>query len=231
MNVRILLLVVLALTGCAHMPPDDPADPLETVNRGIYKVNKTADTYVLRPVAKTYVTWTPTEIRGWTSNFMSNLFYPTTIVNDLLQAKFKQGAQDTGRFLMNSTIGLAGLLDVATRVGLPEHDEDLGQTFGYWGVGEGWYLMLPLLGPSDNRDFLGKIGDHFTAPTTYMDTTPDLAITGVNVIDTRAGLLDADRYLDEQLDPYVALRTAYLQKRQSKVYDGNPPKEKFDFGE
>lgn len=231
MNLRIVLLCVLALGGCAHLPADEPADPLEGINRPIFKFNRTADKYVLRPVAKGYVNWTPVEIRGWVGNFLDNLFYPTTIVNDFLQGKLAQGGKDTGRFLMNSTIGLVGFLDVATRVGLPANDEDLGQTFGSWGFGEGWYLMLPLLGPSNNRDLLGTVGDMFTSPTHYMDSEPSLAINGAAVIDKRAGLLDADRYLDESLDPYVALRTAYLQKRQSKVYDGNPPKEKFDFGE
>jgi phospholipid-binding lipoprotein MlaA len=244
-KIRVLLLCgVASLAGCAHTPPDDPSDPLERINRPIYRFNRTADKYVLRPVAKTYVRWTPAPIRTGVGNFLDNLFYPTTIVNDLLQAKFKQTGQDTGRFVVNTTIGLVGILDVATKIGLERHDEDLGQTLGYWGVGEGWYLMLPLWGPSTNRDAFGKIGDSFTGPTpvgdlahAYTVTDYDVpnsasyALTAVTAIDKRAELLDADKYLDQQLDPYVALRTTYLQNRLNKVYDGNPPKEKFDFGE
>ena len=241
---HITLLCGLALSGCAHLPPDDPSDPLEKINRPIYKFNRVADTYVLRPVAKTYVQWTPSPIRTGVSNFLGNLFYPTTIVNDLLQAKFVQTGKDTGRFVLNTTIGIVGLFDVATPLGLPRNDEDLGQTLGYWGVGEGWYLMLPLLGPSTNRDLIGDLGDSFTGPTPVADLadaytvtdyhvkdTVDYTLTAVGAIDKRASLLDVDKYIDQQLDPYVALRTTYLQTRLNKVYDGNPPKEKFDFGE
>jgi phospholipid-binding lipoprotein MlaA len=241
---HLLLLSGLALAGCAHTPPDDPSDPLEKINRPIYKFNRVADTYVLRPVAKTDVNWTPAPIRTGVSNVLDNLFYPTTIVNDLLQAKFVQSGKDTGRFVVNTTLGIVGIFDVATGLGLEAHDEDLGQTLGYWGVGEGWYLMLPLLGPATNRDALGKIGDSFTGPTPIADLadaytvtnydasdTVDYTLTAVTAIDKRASLLDADKYLDQQLDPYIALRTTYLQNRLNKVYDGNPPKEKFDFDE
>lgn len=226
-----LLGVSLLLGGCAHLPPDDPADPLEPVNRGIYSFNRTLDTYALRPVAKGYKDYVPGEVRTGVSNFLDNLFYPTTIVNDLFQAKFVQGGKDLARFTLNTTVGLAGILDVATPLGLQRNDEDLGQTFGRWGVGEGWYLMLPFFGPSSNRDVIGRVGDTFTSATTYVDTYPALAVTAVDTVHERSELLDADRFLDEQLDPYVALRTIYLQNRQSKIYDGNPPKEKFDFEE
>lgn len=228
----IVLTLSVLITGCAHMQPDDPADPLEKVNRGVYKFNRVADTYVLRPVAKGYRTHVPDQIREGFSNFFDNLFYPTTIVNDILQFKPAQTGKDLGRFVLNTTVGLVGFLDVATPLGLPRNDEDLGQTFGRWGVGEGWYLMLPLLGPSSNRDLLGTIGDAFTSsPTNYVDTYPALAITGGEAIDTRAGLLDADKYIDEQMDPYIFIRTAYLQNRLYKVHDGNPPREKFIFDE
>src|SRR4051812_6316738 len=133
--------LLLGLTACAHSPSFDPQDPLEKVNRPIFAFNMKADKYVLRPVAKTYATVVPEPARRGVSNFFDNLFYPTTIVNDVLQAKFVQGGQDTLRFVLNSTIGLAGVLDVATGQGLARNDEDLGQTFGRWGVGPGWYLM------------------------------------------------------------------------------------------
>src|ERR1700739_4186825 len=137
LNRCILVLAALALSACAHHPADDPADPFESLNRGVYKFNDTADHYVLRPPAKGYVAVTPGWAREGVTNFFNNLFYPTTIVNDFLQAKFKQGAADTGRFVVNSVWGVGGLVDVGARVGLPRHDEDFGQTLGTWGVGEG----------------------------------------------------------------------------------------------
>jgi phospholipid-binding lipoprotein MlaA len=244
-RVRILIVFVALLSaGCAHRPPDDPSDPLEPVNRGIYKFNRVADRYVLRPVAKGYKDYTPTPVQRGVSNFLDNLFYPTTIVNALLQGKVAQSASDLGRFVVNTTVGLVGIMDVATPIGLERNDEDLGQTFGRWGMGEGWYLMLPMLGPTTTRDAVGRVGDSFTGPTPIADLADaytvtdyhvrdsvDYSLTAIGAIDARAGLLEADKFLDEQIDPYVALRTTYLQNRQNKVFDGNPPKQKFDFDE
>lgn len=219
------LLGGLILAGCAHHSPYEPADPLEKINRPIYGFNMTADKYVLRPVAKGYVAVVPSPVRTGVSNFFGNLFYPTVIINDLLQAKFVQTGRDLGRFLMNSTFGLAGILDPATLVGLNKNDEDLGQTFGRWGVGEGWYLMLPLLGPTTNRDLLGRVGDNWTDPLQYTDLSwPErIGIAAARVVDGRSRLLEYDNVLQQQLDPYVFIRTAYLQNRLNKVYDGNPP--------
>ncbi len=215
--------------GCAHLPPDDPSDPFETVNRGVFTFNRTADKYVLRPVAKSYDSYVPGEIRAGVRNALDNLFYPTVIINDLLQAKFVQSGKDLTRFVLNSTVGIAGIMDVATPIGLPKNNEDLGQTFGYWGAGEGWYLMVPFLGPSNSRDLLGSVGDAFTSPMGYLDTEPSIIIKGMDVVDNRSRLLNGDKFLDEQLDPYIFLRTAYLQRRQDRVFDGNPPKVEFDF--
>ena len=224
--------ISLLVCGCAHTPADDPSDPLEPVNRAMFTFNRTADRYLLRPVAKGYVKVVPDLARQGVSNFFANLYYPTVIVNDFLQAKFLQGAQDLGRFLLNSTAGIAGFLDVAGDVGLPRNSEDFGQTLGYWGLGPGWYLMIPFLGPSDNRDLVGRVGDIFTSPTHYIDSnTITYGLYGASLIDTRASLLGTDHFIDEQFDPYIAVRTAYLMRRQSLVYDGNPPPEKYDFGE
>lgn len=227
-----LLLAALVLGGCAHTPPDDPADPLEPMNRGIYKFNEVADRYVLRPVAKGYDKVMPGVARTGVRNFFSNLFYPTVIVNDLLQLKLRQFGADTCRLVVNTLIGWGGLFDVATRAGLPANDEDFGQTLGYWGVGPGWYLMLPFLGPTDNRDLVGAGGDYFTNPLVYYDNEEAAwGLGALNAVDQRANLLPADSVLEQQLDRYVFVRSIYLQNRLNKVYDGNPPKEDFDFGD
>src|SRR5690349_13627460 len=227
-----LLLAALALGGCANTPPDDPSDPLEGWNRGVYKFNTVADKYVVRPVAKGYDKVTPGFVRTGIGNFFSNLFYPTTIVNDLLQLKIKQGGLDLWRFVMNTTFGVAGLVDVATPLGLEKHDEDFGQTLGYWGVGPGWYLMVPFLGPMDNRDLVGFGGDTFTNPLFYVDDqTVAWGLGGLSAVDQRAALLGADKMVEQQMDPYVFVRSIYLQNRLGKVYDGNPPKENFGFDE
>jgi phospholipid-binding lipoprotein MlaA len=222
------LTTLLALSACAHSPADDPRDPLEPVNRAVYAFNDKAGQYVLKPVARGYVYITPSIVRRGVSNFFDNLFYPTTIINDLLQAKFVQGASDTGRLLLNTTAGIGGILDVATEIGLDKHNEDFGQTLGYWGVGEGWFLMLPLLGPSDNRDLIGKVGDAATNISFYLPGRDDVYVysaNGLNLINTYAGLLSTDDLVHEQFDPYLFVRTAYLQRRQSLIYDGNPPPE------
>ena len=220
------------LSGCAHTPPDDPSDPLEPVNRAIYAFNETADSFVTKPAAKAYDYVLPTFAKTGIRNFFTNLFYPTVILNDVLQFKLKQAGVDLGRLLMNSTFGLGGLIDIASIEGLPLNDEDFGQTLGYWGLGPGWYLMLPFLGPSDNRDLVGSAGDYFTSPLIYLDNNDlSLGLGVLNAIDERAQLLSFNRILEQQLDRYVFIRTIYLQNRLNKVHDGNPPKEDFGFEE
>lgn len=226
--------MLLSLSACAHSPSYDPQDPLEKVNRPIFAFNLKADQYVLRPVASGYAKVVPSLARRGVSNFFDNLFYPTTIVNDVLQAKFVQGGKDTLRFVMNTTIGLGGVLDVATGQGFPRHNEDLGQTFGYWGVGTGWFLMLPLLGPTTNRDFVGRFGDNWTEILQYTDSVTlgeRGALLGLQLVDSRSRLLGADRALNDQLDQYVFIRTAYLDRRRNLVFDGNPPEEDLGFDE
>ena len=227
MRLMALCLTVLFAAGCAHSPT---YDPLEPVNRGIYKFNDTADTYVLKPVAKGYVAVTPGFVRTGVTNFFGNLTYPLTIVNQFLQGKPADGFSDMGRFLVNSTLGIGGLFDPATPLGLNRHDEDFGQTFGKWGVGNGWYLMLPFLGPSTNRDLTGRIVAIPFNPTYYVsDGDVVLGLSALDIVNTRAMLLNADRLVRNQYDPYVFIRDAYLQRRRSQVYDGSPPREDFDF--
>lgn len=223
-----IVLLSLTLGACAHRPADDPADPLEPVNRVVFKVNDNADHYVLRPIAKGYDYAVPGLARRGITNFFLNLAEPKVIVNDLLQTKFVQGGQDLLRFLFNSTVGLAGLIDVATDNGLPQHDEDFGQTLGYWGVGEGWYLVLPLLGPSDNRDMIGFFGDRPLNVGFWLDGDHDwltYSLYGADLINFRANLLSTDSLINQQFDKYLFFRTAYLQRRQALIYDGNPPPE------
>lgn len=222
--------IALALAGCAHAPADDPHDPLEPVNRGIYRFNETADRYVLRPVAQGYDKVMPDLARTGVRNFFDNLFYPTTILNDLLQGKPEQFARDLCRFVINTTFGVGGLFDVARHGGLTANDEDFGQTLGRWGVGEGWYLVLPFLGPSNNRDLVGRVFDAGSNPLAYIETDGyGWGLGGLDLLETRAGLLPADRFVEQQLDRYIFVRTIYLQSRQAKVYDGNPPAEDYGF--
>lgn len=216
---------LMTLAGCAHAPADDPRDPLEPVNRVIWGFNYNADKYVLRPVAKGYKAVTPQPVRTGITNFFSNLAEPKTIVNDALQCKFSDSASDFGRLLLNTTAGLGGFLDVATDVGLPHHQEDFGLTLGHWGVGEGWYLMLPFLGPSTNRDLVGYVAGIPLQPSFYLDGDHDWLTYGsgaLNIIDDRANLLSADKVLDQQLDKYLFVRTAYLQNRAGKLNGGAP---------
>ena len=225
------LALSLVLAGCAHSPVNDPSDPFEGFNRGVFSFNTSLDDYVLRPVTKGYVFVTPDVAQTGVSNFFSNLTYPTVIVNDLLQGKVVQHFSDVGRFLFNTVVGLGGLVDAAGMIGLDKHDEDFGQTLGYWGVGNGAFLMLPLLGPSTNRDFVGRIGNAATNPLTYVDFEISVPLTALAVVDARAQLLSADSVLEQQLDRYIFVRNAYLQRRESLVYDGHPPKEHLDFQE
>jgi len=231
MRVIILLLGGL-LAGCAHSPVYEPQDPLEGANRRIHAFNDKVDRYVAQPVARSYVAAVPTEIRAGIHNFLINLGYPTVIINDLLQAKVGQAGRDTGRFLLNSTFGLAGFLDPATRVGLERNREDFGQTLGRWGLGQGWYLVLPFLGPSSNRDLVGRGADTYTQIDTYTgDWRTQVYLTGVELVDQRSQYLGGEGILKQQFDPYIFVRSAYLQRRLNLVYDGNPPKEDEDFGE
>lgn len=217
------------LQGCAHTPPDNPADPLESINRPIFQFNMKADKYVMRPVARGYKDAIPSLARSGITNFFANLTYPKVIVNDLLQAKFIQSGEDLARFVVNSVYGLGGFVDVGSRIGLRAHDEDFGQTLGYWGVGPGWFLMLPLLGPSDNRDTVGYAADFFAEPTSYLPgryDAPSYGAEALKLVNLRANLLGTESLIESQFDPYIFVRTAYLEHRRSLVYDGNPPPEK-----
>lgn len=224
------LLVIAAfvsLSGCASTSKD----PLEGINRGIYKFNDVADRYAMKPVAKAYKAVTPSPVRTGISNFFSNLGTLTTVVNDLLQLKFAQAFTDAGRFVINSTFGLAGFVDVASMDKIEKHNEDFGQTLGYWGVGSGPYLVLPILGPSSVRDFSGLVFDTATSdPITYLHNIGEIRthnqVRLAQLVDKRTQLLDATDLVDNaSIDPYAFMRDAYLQRRASLVQDGLVPKE------
>src|SRR5262245_31933005 len=207
--------MALLAAGCASAPnaKRDPRDPFERVNRVTYKFNDTVDRAVLKPVAKGYKKVTPRFVQTGVSNFFDNLEQPTVIVSDLLQAKFKPALSDTGRFLLNTTIGVGGLFDPASAAGLDRNDEDLGQAFGKWDIPAGPYLVIPLLGFSDLRDGLGSIGEIYTDPTHYVERDAwRYSINAVGLVDTRAGLLDTEQALANTFDKYAFIRNAYLQR-------------------
>lgn len=233
----LLTLVAFALlaSGCAALPGNkaDPGDPFERMNRGVFRFNDALDRSVAKPVAKTYRKITPKFAQTGVANFMANISYPKVIVNDLLQAKFVDTASDIGRLLLNSTLGLGGLLDPATDAGLPAHDEDFGQTLGKWGVKSGPYLMLPVLGPSTVRDSVALVPEEiYLDPRSYLNNSAvDWGLRALGLINRRAQLLDTDSLLEQAADKYVLVRSAYLQHREYEVTDGkmaNPSPEDFE---
>ncbi|NVK21108.1 MAG: VacJ family lipoprotein [Kangiellaceae bacterium] len=223
---RILLFsLAVFLTACASTGKN-PADPYEEYNRSMWEFNKGLDKAILKPVAKGYKAVTPDPIEKGVSNFFSNLGEITTIINDLLQGKFGKAGKDTGRFLINSTLGLAGLLDPATDMGLEKEEEDFGQTLAVWGFDSGAYLMLPFLGPSTVRDGFGRVVDSTAFYTPYDDLNDDQtkwSLRALDLVQTRAGLLSLDEQLEAALDDYTLVRDAYLQRREFMIHDGAPP--------
>lgn len=223
-----LLIGLLLLTGCAAAR--NPNDPLEPLNRGIYKFNDKLDKAVLKPVAKGYVAVVPSFARIMVSNFFSNLDDVVVTANDLLQFKLKQGFSDGMRVFVNTTIGFFGLIDVASTGSLKKHNEDFGQTLGKWGIGNGPYLVLPILGPSTLRDSAGLYADGYTSPLYQIrDMSARNQAYLAKGVSVRAGLLDQEKVLDEaMIDPYEFTRDSYLQYRKNLVYDGNPPPTRYD---
>ncbi len=219
-----VFLVALFLAGCATQ--GDSRDPWEPFNRGVFKFNDTLDRYMMKPVAKGYQWITPDFIDQGVSNFFDNLNDIAVTANDLFQFKFKQGGQDAARLLVNTTVGIGGVVDVASRVGLDKHEEDFGQTLAVWGVPYGPYLVLPFLGPSSPRDAVGTAADGFMNPLSYTIFPVKIGLYGLRTIDFRADNLSATEILDEAaLDRYAFMRNAYFQRRDYLIYDGEPPLE------
>ena len=228
---KILVGFLLLMLGFFTVAEEVDPDPFENVNRSIYDFNETIDENVLEPVSRAYKEHVPEIAQDGVSNFFGNLRDVTTLANQILQFKPIESVETFGRILVNSTIGLGGLLDVASEMSLTTEDEDFGQTMAVWGVEEGPYIMLPFLGPSTVRDSVGTYVDLTSDANLVkdMDDVGFLSANTINIIDKRVELLPVTDLLDKSDDPYISMRSSYLQKREFDIYDGNPPVEEDDF--
>lgn len=237
----LLIIMSLLLSGCAGNKAidgdpssieisdskaiDDPflvelseSDPYEEINRKIFKFNEGVDKYIANPLSEAYLYITPRFVRTSIANFFNNLKDINVVINDVLQGKLQQGMEDSGRFLLNTTAGFAGIIDVATEVGLERHEEDFAQTLAVWGTPKGPYLVLPLLGPSTSRGIPGSIFDTAANPATYVGAPIQL----IQMLNARSNAKGALKFIDEAaLDPYVFIRESFLQHRKHLVTDGN----------
>lgn len=229
-----ILLLTIILSGCASVPEAQRVDhdPWEALNRPIYSVNTAFDKVTLKPLAKGYEKVLPRPVRTGITNFMKNLVTPRSAVNNFLQGKPASGFSELGRFIINSTVGIGGLFDAAAAGGIEAQIEDFGQTAAVWGVPDGPYVVLPFLGPQTLRDAVLLPLDVVTSLLYHYDNTSvrdKLYI--LRLIELRARLLPADKLLDDSKDPYVTLRESYLQNREYRIYDGNPPEDDDFFDE
>jgi phospholipid-binding lipoprotein MlaA len=217
-----LVATAVILGGCATV--SDPLDPYEPFNRGVYRFNDGLDKAVVQPAARAYRGLLPLFVRESVGNVFSNIGDVRNVLNNGLQGKLGAAYADLGRILINSTLGLGGLFDIASEAGIDKHNEDFGQTLGAWGARSGSFLMLPILGPTSTRDALGSVVDYATNPLTFVDPTgAQFALRGAEGIDNRTQLLDAGAVLEKSvLDPYLFMRDAYFQRRQALVRDGRP---------
>ncbi len=230
-----LLLVAGAvggLGGCATTSSGNaanPKDPFQGFNRAMFAVNEGIDVAV-KPVAKGYDAVAPLPVKVGVGNFFGNVWDVWTAANNLLQGKVGDAASDVGRVLVNTTVGIGGVFDVASEMGLQKHSEDFGQTLGKWGVGDGPYFFWPIIGPRTTRDTFGWLVDTNIDPVWRVSDVPlRNTLAGTRFIDVRASLLPADKVVEEAaFDKYDYIRDAYLQNRRNEIYDGNPPRRKAD---
>ena len=233
MRRRSLLLTVVLLSaltaGCSTRDPEALAqnDPYEPTNRAVFKMNKAIDNAVAKPVAKFYNHAVPVPVRDSIHNALTNLDKPVVFGNDILQGEGRRAGETLERFTLNSTLGVAGLFDVATVFGVPDHSEDFGQTLGVWGAGEGPYLMIPFMGPDPPRDLAGDVADIFMDPLTYIkfhgSDTWYAVRSGVDVLDLRARNVDTvDQIERTSIDFYATTRSLYRQYRNAEIRNGAP---------
>ena len=225
---RMLVRAMIALAMCVAVNAGAQVyDPIEPVNRVIFSFNDKLDQYVLRPVAQGYVNVVPRLVRTGVSNVFGNISDMFSALNNALQGKPEPLGNDLGRVLVNTTFGLGGIFDIAGEGGIEKSGEDFGQTLGYWGLGPGPYLVLPILGPSSVRDTAGLIVQGYLDPVNQVTPDPNkYELIGTRAIDARAGLLGTeDLVAGAALDRYTFIRSAYTQRRRSLVYDGKPPKD------
>lgn len=222
--------VLFSLVACAPSMANripDPHDPWEGFNRSMYSFNDGLDRALLKPLAKGYEAITPTPVNTIITNFFNNIDDLMIAANNFLQGKFRDGGSDLGRVVLNSTLGIGGLIDVATGMTFDKHDEDFGQTLARWGLGQGNYVVLPFFGPRTVRDSFGLAADVPLSPLSWLQ--PDLlhySLVGLRTVDERADLFPAERLYDSgAIDRYSYLREAYLQRREYLLYDGHPPRE------
>jgi phospholipid-binding lipoprotein MlaA len=229
--IGILVALCLVMAGCSSMPSSslsgqtDANDPWESANRKIFAMNQKIDQSVLLPVARGYVDVVPEPARDGVHNVLNNFDTPVVFINDILQGEFSLAARTAGRFGLNSTLGLGGLIDVATPAGISYHSADFGQTLGIWGVGDGPYLVLPLLGPDNPRDLAGLVADTFMDPLIYVGirdyTYWGIGEEGVSVLDLRARNIDTIENIERSsLDLYATERSLYRQYRNNHIQHG-----------
>ncbi len=222
----LIIMAVLSGSGCASVTEDgDVSDPMESANRAIYNFNEGFDRHILKPVAQGYQKL-PSPVQTGTHNFFSNLNDFVVIFNDGLQLKGEQMSSDVLRVSVNTVFGAFGLIDMASPMGMSKHEESFADSLGYWGVGSGAYIVLPLLGPSSVRDAPSLVVDFFTNPVSLVSpASATLALAATHAVDTRAVLLKTTDLRDQlALDPYIFTRESYYQWRQNRIYDGEPPK-------
>lgn len=220
-----MVIGLVLLTGCATGPNANPRDPLEPFNRGVYQFNDALDRAVIKPVATAYRDVLPSPVRTGVNNFFNNLQDAWSFVNNSLQLKGEAAGNSLVRFGVNTFLGFGGVLDIASEMQIERHTEDFGQTLGYWGVGAGPYLVLPLLGPSTVRDTAAlPVDAQGNLVSGVSDVPTRNSLTTLNLLNRRSRLLDATSMLEQvALDPYTFTRDAFLQRRQNDVYDGYPP--------
>lgn len=231
-----IIAVGVVLTGCATttQKKTEQNDPWQGWNKGTQSFNDSFDKHLLKPVAKGYLNVTNNAFDEGVTNFFSNINDIGVTINDILQFKLLQGGMDLSRFMINTTAGVAGIFDWASKIDLPKHNEDFGQTLGYWGVPSGPYLVLPFYGASTPRDTVGLIGDAFMDPITYVSifggfagTAASAGTSALDVTDHRAGVMTTEKVVDEATDGdrYDFVKSSYLQHREYLIHDGNPPDE------